>query len=63
MKLETYSLCYINNPQNCLYPNRLIVKNETIAKKAFSHNYVCTKYKDVYKGCVKYIIQSVTIYY
>jgi hypothetical protein len=40
MKFEIYSSNYINNPQNCLYPNKFIVKDETSAKEAFSHDYV-----------------------
>jgi hypothetical protein len=50
MKLEIYSSNYINNPQNCLYPNKLIIKDETSAKEAFSHDYVCAKYKDDYRS-------------
>jgi len=50
MKFEIYSSSYINNPQNCLYPNKFIVKDETSAKEAFSHDYVCAKYTDNYRS-------------
>lgn len=50
MKFEIYSSNYINNPQNCLYPNKFIVKDEVSAKEAFSHDYVCAKYKDNYRS-------------
>lgn len=43
-KIYTSNTCQISS--NCVYQNELIITDETSAKKAFSNDYVCAKYKE-----------------
>ena len=47
MKAVIYVSNTTNNNKNCFYPNKVIIGDEQSACLAFSHDYVCAKYKDI----------------
>ena len=58
MKAVIYVSSTTNNNKNCFYPNKVIVGDEQSACLAFSHDYVCAKYKDNYRSQKNFISSS-----
>ena len=58
MKAVIYVSNTTNNNKNCFYPNKVIIGDEQSACLAFSHDYVCAKYKDNYRSQKNFISSS-----
>lgn len=55
MPFKIYYSNYIQQYNNCLYPNEIDVIDAESLKKAVSHDYVCAKYKDNYRSIDNFI--------
>ncbi len=45
-----YNSNYINNPKNCIYPNKIDVTDNTSFSDAVSQDYVCARYTNDYRS-------------
>ena len=50
MKITVYTSDVINNQQNCYYPKEYAITDIPSAQVAFSHDYVCVKYKENHRN-------------
>lgn len=53
-----YSSNGIENPTNCLYPNKIEVFCADDLKKALSHDYVCASYRSNYRSNDNFIVSN-----
>lgn len=55
MKFTIYTANYTGNAQNSLYPNKMVVSNETDMMAAATRDHVCAEYRNFHRSSSDYI--------